>query len=236
MQLNFQPKNDLEIIGVHVLDSLTKKYPESYFVGGFVRDILLDRPVSDIDIATIATPEQVTEALYPEFETNNKFKSFGIVKTIADIEIATFRVETYRDSRYPKVAFVDSIEADSLRRDFTINSLYMSGEGEILDFHGGLADLGAGLVKFIGDPQIRIQEDPLRLVRAIRFALQLNFLLDSGTAQAIEKNFPLLENIKSRLMADETKKLSQEQEKKFKIIINSKVLDESLVNSYNGVV
>lgn len=233
MRLNFQPKNDLEIIGLHVLDTLEKKYPASYFVGGFVRDTLLDREVKDIDIATIATPQQVTEALGVQFDIDNQDQNFGVVRVNNAIEITTFRVETYANSRYPKVAFVDSMEADSLRRDFTINSLYMSGGGEVLDFHGGVADIGAGLIKFIGYPETRIQEDPLRIIRAIRFALQLNFLLDKTTAQAINKNFSLIETLKPQQIAEEVKKLSPSLEKKFQIIINSRVLDESLVNSYN---
>jgi tRNA nucleotidyltransferase (CCA-adding enzyme) len=236
MQVNHLPKTDLEILAVEAVNILAEKFPETYFVGGYVRDILLNRAIHDIDIATSATPEQVAQTLHPQFELNDEFKTFGVMRANMGLEITTFRVETYANSRYPKVAFIDSVEADSLRRDFTINGLYMDREGMILDFHNGLADLGAGLVKFIGDPETRLREDPLRLLRAIRFALQLNFLLDSATATAIEKNFSLAETIKPAALEEEIKKLAPEMQKQFQIIINSKVLDGSLVNSYNGVV
>lgn len=232
MRLNFQPKSDLEILGIEILDILEKKYPETYFVGGLVRDILLDRKINDIDIATIASPEEVISALGNIYDLDSESKNFGVIRT-RNTEITTFRSETYTNSRYPKVAFINSIEADSQRRDFTINSLYMDKDGQIFDFHNGLADIGAGLIKFIGDPETRLQEDPLRLVRAIRFALQLNFILDKTTAQAIQKNFSLIETLKPQALQQEIKKLSPEMEKKFQIIINSKVLDGSLFNSYN---
>lgn len=236
MKLTYLPKNDIEILGVEILDMLSEKFPQTFFVGGIVRDILLDRNVNDIDIATIATPEQVTKTLHQVFKIDDSAKTFGVVKANNNVEITTFRVETYKDSRYPKVAFIDSVEADSLRRDFTINSLYMSGEGEIMDFHGGLSDIGKGLVNFIGDPEERILEDPLRIVRAIRFALQLQFKFEQKTFDAIQKNFSLIKKIKPQQLEQETKKLSAQLQNQFNLIINSKVLDESFVNSYNDVV
>jgi len=242
MRIEYQPKNDLEIFGQKVLNTLADKFPKTYFVGGLVRDMLLGREIQDVDIATSATPEQIAETLGGEFEIDSRDKNFAVVRAgstglaaAADkwIQITTFRTETYVGSRYPKVSFTASPGADSRRRDFTINSLYMDWRGEILDFQNGLADLKSKTIKFIGDPETRLVEDLVRLARAIRFALQLNFLLDAATAQAVQKNFSLVETIKPKHMAEEIKKLAPEMQKKFQIIINSRVLDVSLVNSYN---
>ena len=240
MLLEYKPKNELEKFGFEVLNILAEKFPESYFVGGMVRDALLGREVRDIDLATAALPDQIAETLREKFTIDTQFKNFGVVRAEQAnavpaprlwLEITTFRGESYDGSRYPKVSFAASPEADSRRRDFTINSLYMSRGREVLDFQNGLADLNSRTIKFIGNPETRLKEDPLRLARAIRFALQLNFLLEPATARAIQKNFSLLQTIKPRQMEEEIKKLSPELQKKFQIIINSRVLDVSLVNS-----
>lgn len=233
MRINYQPTSDLENIAVEVQNILANKFPQTFFVGGFVRDLLLERKVSDIDIATEALPEEAYNLLKDQFVCDDENKNFGVINVNPSIEITTFRVETYADSRYPKVAFIDSVEADSLRRDFTINSLYMSREGDVLDFYGGMSDLGKGLIKFIGKPETRIKEDPLRIARAIRFALQLNFKIEKETAKALNNNLALIESVKDKLLQTEIEKLSPELQNQFKIIINSKVLDESLCNSYN---
>ncbi len=233
MKINYQPTTDTENVAIEIQNIIAEKFPQTYFVGGFVRDILLERKITDVDLATEALPEQICELIKNSFEFSDKNKNFGIITVNPHIEIATFRVESYTDSRYPKVAFINSVEADSLRRDFTINSLYMSREGEILDFHDGMADLGKGLLRFIGNPEKKIHEDPLRIARAIRFAIQLEFKIEYASAAAINQNFSLLQNLSDKLLQTEMQKLSFDQQKKFKIIINSEVLDESLCNSYN---
>ncbi len=206
------------------MEAVAKEFPQTFFVGGFVRDLLLSREVHDIDIATSATPEQVAQCLNTDFDVDDEAKNFGVLKINNQLEITTFREETYSGSRYPKVNFIDSPEIDSRRRDFTINGLYMSLEGEILDFHGGIADLGAGLIRFIGDPQTRIDEDPLRLLRAIRLSLQLDFTIEEQTRQAIQKNFSALTTLKQSQIETEIKKLDPNVQKSFVDIINAKDL------------
>lgn len=224
MKLNFHAESELELTAVRVMEAITKEFPKTFFVGGFVRDLLLSREVNDIDIATNATPEQVAHCLNREFNIDDKARSFGVLRINNQLEITTFREETYGSSRYPKVTFIDSPEADSRRRDFTINGLYMSLEGEILDFHGGITDLGAGLIRFIGDPQARIEEDPLRILRAIRLSLQLDFAMEEKTKTTIQKNFSALATLKQSQIDSEIKKLDANLQKAFVDIINAKDL------------
>ncbi len=233
MKISYHPQTELEELSLVVVEQLSEKFPQTFFVGGYIRNLFLDLPVTDIDIATEATPEQVANILTPVFDCNLDHKNFGVVTIHPQIEITTFRTESYLNSRYPKVQFTTSIEQDSLRRDFTINSLYMSKQGDIQDFHGGLADIGLGLIKFIGDPETRLVEDPTRLLRAIRFMLQLEFKLEQETATAIQNNFSIIEKIKKQFIEAEQNKLSLDLQNEFKKIINSKVLDESFINSYN---
>jgi len=164
---------------------------QAYFAGGCVRDRLLGITPKDYDVTTDARPEQI-EALFEK--TLEVGKAFGVVMIIEDgiqFEIATFRAEHgYSDGRRPDVVtFSDTPEEDVIRRDFTINGLLEDPiTGEILDFVGGEEDLRKGVVKAIGDPDNRFNEDHLRLMRAIRFAAKLEFTLDSKTQFAIARN------------------------------------------------
>ena len=146
---------------------------EARFAGGCVRDALLSRAVNDVDIATPAAPERVVAALE---DCAIKVLKFGIAHgTVTAVlhprqfEITTLRVDVETDGRWAKVAFTDDWRADAQRRDFTINALFMDGEGKVDDFVAGLADLEAGRVRFVGDPAARIKEDYLRILRFFRF-------------------------------------------------------------------
>ena len=162
---------------------------EALLAGGCVRDLLLDRPAKDYDVATSARPEQVL-TLYPRALTVGA--AFGVV-IVAEgpiqVEVATFRADRgYSDGRHPDaVAFTDARE-DALRRDFTINGMFLDPVGgEVIDYVGGRADLKARLIRAIGDPRQRFTEDHLRMLRAVRFAAELEFDIDPATADAIRE-------------------------------------------------
>jgi len=146
---------------------------EARFAGGCVRDALLSRTVNDVDLATSAAPERVVKALEA---SGIKVLKIGIAHgTVTAVlrprqfEITTLRVDVETDGRWAKVAFTDDWQADAERRDFTMNALFMDAAGRVIDFVGGLADLEAGRVRFVGDPAARIEEDYLRILRFFRF-------------------------------------------------------------------
>ncbi len=177
------------------------KYPKTYIVGGAIRNILLKRSVGDVDIATSATPEQVIKCLKEKgILFSSAHKNFGIIvaisKTGKKVEIATFRKEVYGKSRFPKVTFVPNHKKDSVRRDFTINALYYSvKDNEVTDFHDGLKDILDKRIRFIGNIKNKITEDPLRIVRAYRFALEYNLKIDTKLENILSKHKNLLQKI-----------------------------------------
>ena len=162
---------------------------ESYLAGGCVRDRLLGRAAADYDIATSARPEEIAR-LFPR--TIDVGAAFGVMRVVTDdgdYEAATFRTEgPYLDGRHPSsVRYADARE-DARRRDFTINGLfYDPAAGAVLDFVGGRADLEARLVRAIGDPAVRFEEDRLRMLRAVRLAAQLGFTIAQETFDAIRR-------------------------------------------------
>jgi len=193
--------------------ALAKAGFEAYLVGGCVRDILLGREPKDWDIATNATPEEI-QKVFKDTVYENTFGTVGVKTESEDpklkvIEVTTYRVEgKYTDKRHPdKVKFVKTIEDDLSRRDFTINAMAMSLEGDILDPFGGQKDLKKGLVSTVGDPEERFREDALRLMRAVRFATELDFALEVNTLKAIQKLAAELEVIAKERVRDEFVKI-----------------------------
>ncbi len=216
MQYTYNPSSDFEKFGMRVYDVLTSENEPVFFVGGMVRDSLLNLPITDIDIATTILPDQVFKLLTHHYiAASEKHKKFGIIiasKQDYSVEIATLRQDTYAGSRYPKVAYASTPETDSARRDLTINALYLDKKsGEILDYHNGISDLENKIIKFIGNPEERIQEDPLRIVRAYRFKLTLGFNFDKETEIALQKSFPLLKNISANRISTELNKISDQK-------------------------
>ena len=197
---------------VKIFDELSEIYLKHgyslYIVGGTSRDLLLERPFIDLDFVTDATPEEEKVFLS---EANYVFAKYGSIRLKKDgleVDITTLRKESdYLDYRHPgKIVFVRDLETDSLRRDFTINAIYLDKDYQIFDFHHGKDDLEKRVIRFIGDPEKRIQEDPLRICRAERFARLLNFELDKETQEAIERNRYLLKEIKPVKLDEEEKK------------------------------
>lgn len=182
---------------------------EALFAGGCVRDRLLGHEPKDFDIATSATPAEVT-ALFPG--SNEVGAHFGVV--IAKhgghhVEIATFRTDgSYRDGRRPESVTFSTPQEDARRRDFTINGLFENPQsGEVIDHVGGMADLKAGVIRAIGDPKARFTEDGLRLLRAVRFAARMGFTIEPVTDAALRDCAPLLDRISPERIRDEFSKI-----------------------------
>lgn len=187
---------------------LYKLGKQAYCVGGSVRDYLLGLPFVDLDFALPCTPEEVMRA-FPEADARfGRFGSFQIPLGSGHIDLTCFRKEgEYKDHRHPgKIEFGVGMAEDSLRRDFTINALYLDAHGNVYDFHQGVKDLGAGLIRFIGDPAKRIKEDPLRIQRAYRFQNKLGFAFDEKTGEEIRALRGLLANINPDKLKMEGKK------------------------------
>jgi poly(A) polymerase len=169
----------------------------AYFAGGCVRDQLLGLHPKDHDVATDATPRQVCRLFR---RTKEVGAQFGVVLVAIDehqIEVATFRTEgPYLDGRRPESVEFTSAEVDAQRRDFTINGMFYDPfEDRVVDYVGGQLDLAAGLIRCIGDPRRRFEEDHLRLLRAVRFAARLGFQIEPQTYTAIRNAAPKLEGI-----------------------------------------
>ncbi|MDH7484638.1 MAG: polynucleotide adenylyltransferase, partial [Spirochaetales bacterium] len=185
---------------------------KAFLVGGAVRDRFLGRMTSDYDIATDATPDQCLRLFPHAIPTGVKHGTITVIPRSRrfKIEITTFRIESdYRDGRHPdSVTFVDDITQDLSRRDFTINAMAIDLEnGTFVDPFGGRADIAARLVKAVGNPTARFQEDGLRTLRAIRFAAQLEFSIDPATLDAVAECRDRLACISSERIRDEFSKM-----------------------------
>lgn len=197
--------------------ALEKAGFEAYAVGGCVRDLLLGKEPKDWDVTTNATPEE-TQVVFPDSFYENKFGTVG-VKTESEnpdlkvIEVTTFRLEgKYTDKRHPdEIKFAKTVEEDLARRDFTVNALALSlvegMAGKIVDPYGGQEDLEKKVIRAVGNPEERFQEDALRIMRAVRFMSQLGFEIEKDTAEAMKKHAGLLEFISKERIRDEFSKL-----------------------------
>jgi poly(A) polymerase len=192
-----------------ILKVLNDAGHQAFFVGGCVRDHLLDRPGKDVDITTSATPDQVA-VLFPDSKLVGAH--FGVVIVTLDgldAEIATFRTDgCYSDTRRPDtVAFTTDVKEDLARRDFTINTLLMSSDSLVHDWTGGGADITGKSIRCMGDPYKRFAEDALRMLRAIRFAAQLGFTIEKETFEAIQKLATLVTLVSRERITQELSKI-----------------------------
>jgi poly(A) polymerase len=216
---------------------------QAYFVGGCVRDILLEREPADYDVATDATPDGIRELFSESFVVLEVGAKFGVMLVgepaeseddpIVTVEVATFRSDVgYSDGRHPdNVMFSKTAQEDVKRRDFTINALLMDPETkEVLDFVGGREDLSAGIIRAIGNPEERFTEDKLRLVRAVRFAARLDYAIEAKTFQAIQKLAPEIRQVSPERLRDELTKLLTEgaARRGFELLDETKLLPEIL--------
>ncbi|GAX01948.1 CCA tRNA nucleotidyltransferase [Secundilactobacillus silagei] len=180
-----------------IIDTIEAAGYEAYYVGGSVRDTLLNLPIHDVDIATSAYPEEVKSLFKRTVDTGIEHGTVMILDHGTGYETTTFRTESgYQDYRRPdSVKFVRSLKEDLNRRDFTINALALKTDGTIIDYFDGLGDLKKHRIRAVGDPEKRFNEDALRMMRAVRFASQLNFDIDADTVAGIEHHGRLLTKI-----------------------------------------
>ncbi len=187
---------------------------ELYLVGGTVRDVLLVRPVSDLDFATVASPTEAKRLLRRAgadsiYSVGEKFGTIGAIFEGQRVEITTYRSEAYQaGSRKPDVQFGISLIDDLSRRDFTINAMALDlNDGHLEDPFGGQGDLSAGLLRAVGEAEERFAEDPLRLLRAIRFGAQLSFRLEPSTRRAMARMAHTLGTISRERIAQEMNRI-----------------------------
>jgi poly(A) polymerase len=186
---------------------------QAYLVGGCVRDLLLGRAPKDFDVATDARPDRVSELFERSEQVGAHFGVVLVRENTAQVEVATFRCDaSYSDGRRPDaVRFEGDARQDALRRDFTINALFLDPvTDEVLDFTGGREDLRRRLVRAIGNPEERFQEDHLRLIRAVRFAARLGFEIEPATMAALRRLHGLIERVSLERVRDELARILTE--------------------------
>jgi tRNA nucleotidyltransferase/poly(A) polymerase len=197
---------------IDIVKELRSHGHEAYFVGGCVRDMVMKIEPADYDIATSALPEEVIRT-FPRTETIGA--QFGVVMVIKrghPFEVATFRSdEAYIDGRHPTGVVFTNVQQDVLRRDFTINGLlYDPLTGEVIDYVNGRADIDAKIVRAIGDPHARFEEDKLRMLRAIRFGARLGYTIERKTWQAVCEMAPKIHQVSSERVREELTRILTE--------------------------
>ena len=185
-----------------------------YMVGGSTRDYLLNIPLTDMDLVSDATPNEEKEFLESADYTFERFGTIKLKYKDVKFDIATFRKEAgYVDLRHPNVVFfTKDIKEDYPRRDLTINALYLNDKLEVIDFVNGQEDLKNKTIKMVGNPIKRIKEDPLRIIRIYRFALDLDFKVDDELIIAINENKDLLKNVRLEKIKEELHKSRHKEE------------------------
>ena len=186
---------------------------QAYLAGGCVRDLVLGREPVDYDVATDAVPARIQQLFPNSVSVGARFGVILVVEDSVQVEVATFRSDVgYPDGRHPdRVVYSRTPEEDVRRRDFTINGLLMDPRtGEVLDFVGGRDDIRAGLVRAIGEPELRFREDKLRMVRAVRFAARFGYTIEPATLAAIRKLAPQVTQVSAERLREELTKLLTE--------------------------
>lgn len=195
-----------------IADIYHKNGRSLYVVGGAVRDHLLNKTPKDFDLATDATPDESIDMLSSYYKVLEVGKAFGVIKVMVPedpegVEIATFREESYKDSRRPDTVRYSSIDKDVMRRDLTVNALFYDIKGKrIVDLVNGIDDIEKGVIRTVGSSAERFAEDPLRKLRAVRFASKLGSKIDQETHQSLAKD-PIFHNISVERVRDEFLKI-----------------------------
>jgi len=255
-----------------VLDQLSQAGFDAYIVGGCVRDLLINKEPNDWDVTTNAAPEDI-QKVFPKHFYNNDFGTVTVLRpsggygrqaassesqaadaqTIEQIEITPYRIETtYSDQRHPDgITFTQDLKQDLARRDFTINAMAATPQGDttphddqivlegllITDPYGGLQDLNAGVIRAVGDPGERFSEDALRLLRAVRFAAQLNFVIEPETLKDVTSYADAISAVSKERIRDELTKLiaSKHPEHGFVLMEQTGLLAHILPELQEGV-
>lgn len=202
---------------IPVLNKLEIAGFEAYFVGGSVRDYLLNKEISDVDIATSATPEEVKKIFTKTVDVGIEHGTVLVLFNGGSYEITTFRSETeYQDFRRPsEVSFIRNLKEDLQRRDFTMNAIAMDRDGSLIDPFGGQSDIQKKVIQTVGKAEERFREDALRMMRAVRFVSQLSFTIEHTTLNALKIHTHLLEHIAVERKRVEFEKLLMGNNRKF---------------------
>ena len=203
----FYKNSDLKFVFKKLQQDVPSQSKAAMFVGGCVRKHLLDEEIDDIDIATSLTTDQIKERFEgTKFNVIDSGITHGTVTLVSKelkLEITTLRKDIKTDGRHAEIEYTDDWEEDSKRRDFTINAIYLDINGKIFDPQLGTIDLKNHSIKFIGDPQKRIEEDYLRIIRFIRFSLEYESQIESTTIEAIKLNLDGIKKIsKERILSE----------------------------------
>ena len=209
----FYKNKDLKFIFKKLQDRIPENRVVARFVGGCVRKYLSNEKIDDIDIATILTTDQIKEKFKDTnlkvIDTGVKHGTVTIVSENHKVELTTLRKDIKTDGRHAEVEYTDNWQQDSERKDFTINAIYMDINGKLYDPQMGTIDLKNKNIKFIGDPQKRIEEDYLRIVRFIRFKVMYDIAVEPTTSDAIKQNLDGIQKIsKERILIELLKILS----------------------------
>jgi len=206
---------------LHLSDVFVKHGYHLFLVGGTVRDFLLNLPLTDMDAVTDATPKEMESFIDGDYT----FAKYGSIKyKFEDVkfDITTLREEKdYIDYRHPgKIIYVKDLSIDVKRRDFTVNGLYLNNELKVIDYVHGIDDLNKKMLVMIGDPNIRLQEDPLRIIRALRFSIMYDLTIDEKLKKAIKEKKELLNNINIEKIHLDLKKIKNVDEEKLRKIFD----------------
>ena len=215
---------------------------EAYIVGGFVRDYILNIPSNDIDITTSALPEDIAKIFDKVIPTGIAYEGVTVILDEYSFEITTFRKDiAYYDHRHPETRYASTLEEDLARRDFTINAMAFDKDLNLIDIFRGQQDLNNKIIKAVGKPEVRFNEDALRILRGYYFAAKLNFDIDPDTIKGMDLNAKYLEYVSSERITRELEKLfSQENQHKgiFYLISSEAInylpsLKRALISIYN---
>ena len=203
----FYKNKDIKFIFNRIQEGFSTEKVTARFVGGCVRKHLTNDKIDDIDIATILNTEEIKEKFkdtkFKVIETGIKHGTLTLVSNNLKLELTTLRKDIETDGRHAKVEYTDDWQLDSERRDFTINAIYLDIKGKIFDPQMGTVDLKNKIVKFIGDPQRRIEEDYLRILRFVRFKIMYNGKIEPTTNNAIKQNLNGIKKIsKERILIE----------------------------------
>lgn len=221
--------NDVKII----LDTLKNNGYESYIVGGSIRDCKIGTSLpKDYDVTTNALPEEIIKLFDKTIPTGIEHGTVTVMINGEGYEVTTYRIDgEYLDNRRPDaVIFVSNLKEDLARRDFTINALAFNEEDGLIDYFGGIEDLDNKIIRAVGEPNKRFQEDALRMLRAIRFSARLDFHIEEKTLEAIKANCQLILNVSNERVRDELCKIliSNNPKKGLRLLEETKLLESIL--------
>ena len=196
-------------VALKMINTISDNGYEAYIVGGFVRDYLMGKKSNDVDITTNAKPKELLDIFPTAVIDNADYGSVTVYFKDIRFEITTYRVEeNYSDNRHPDtIIYVDNLDEDLKRRDFTINTICIDKFGQVCDKLQGKEDIGKRLIKTVDDPFVSFAHDALRILRAIRFATTLDFELDFLVREAIKENRYLLEELSFNRKKEELNKI-----------------------------